>query len=57
MPAPALHLTGESCAGVTTLGVALAQRQDVPKLDVDDVYCLPIDPPHSTKRPIPRGAS
>lgn len=49
-PTPRLYLTGASCAGVTTLGAALAARFAVPQLDVDDVYWMPTDPPFTTKR-------
>ncbi|WP_293862581.1 adenylate kinase [uncultured Alsobacter sp.] len=49
-PAPRLHVTGASCAGVTTLGRRLAERLAVPHLDVDDYFWMPTDPPFTTKR-------
>ncbi len=46
-----IFITGASCAGVTTLGEALANRLGVPHLEVDAFYWLPTDPPYTTKRP------
>ncbi|QDY99197.1 adenylate kinase [Nitratireductor mangrovi] len=48
---PRVYLTGASCAGVSTLGAALAERFAVQHLDVDDFYWMPTDPPYTTKRP------
>lgn len=48
---PRIYLTGASCAGVTTLGRALAARMALPHLDVDDYFWMPTDPPFTTKRP------
>lgn len=50
--APRLHVTGASCAGVTTLGAALAGHLAVPQIDVDDAFWLPTDPPYTTRRPV-----
>lgn len=46
-----IYITGASCAGVTTLGAALAARLKVEQFDVDDYYWLPTDPPFTQKRP------
>lgn len=51
MSAPRIYMTGASCAGVTTLGSALARALDAVHVDVDDYYWLPSDPPFSRKRP------
>ena len=48
---PRIYITGASCAGVTTLGAALAARLGVPQFDVDAYYWLPTDPPFTQKRP------
>jgi len=48
-----VHITGASCSGVSTLGVALAETLAVPHLDTDDYFWLPTDPPFSEKRPVP----
>lgn len=48
---PRIYLTGASCSGVSTLGTVLADRFDVPQIDVDDFYWAPTDPPFTTKRP------
>ncbi len=45
-----IHITGASCAGVTTLGRALSRRLDLRHVDVDDFYWMPTDPPFTTKR-------
>lgn len=50
LSSPRIFITGASCAGVTTLGQALASRLGVPHLEVDAFYWLPTDPPYSTKR-------
>lgn len=47
---PKLYLLGASCSGVSTLGAVLAERLDVPQIDVDDYYWMPTDPPFSVKR-------
>ena len=46
-----IYITGASCAGVTTLGQALATQLGLPHVDVDDFYWLPTHPPFTTKRP------
>lgn len=50
-PSPRLYLTGDSCAGVSTLGAALKGTCQVPQIDVDDYYWLPTDLPFTCKRP------
>ncbi len=45
-----VHITGAACAGVTTLGRALAPRLAVPFVDTDDAYWYPTDPPFTTRR-------
>ncbi|AVE04070.1 AAA family ATPase [Pseudomonas palleroniana] len=45
-----IHITGASCAGVTTLGHALASSLSLRHFDVDDFYWLPTNPPFTTKR-------
>jgi adenylate kinase family enzyme len=45
-----VHITGAACAGVTTLGRALADRLAVPLADTDDAYWLPTDPPFTARR-------
>lgn len=47
---PRLYITGASCAGVTTLGMVLSRRLDIPLLDVDDFFWMPTDPPYTAKR-------
>lgn len=46
-----IYITGASCAGVTTLGQALAASLGLIHVDVDDFYWLPTHPPFTTKRP------
>ncbi len=46
-----IHVTGASCAGVSTLGSALSERFGVPCWDVGDFYWMPTDPPFRVKRP------
>lgn len=46
-----IYITGASCAGVTTLGSALAPLLDAKQVDVDDFYWMPTDPRFTTKRP------
>jgi len=53
VPGPGMarvHITGAACAGVTTLGQALAGRLRVPLVDTDEAYWLPTDPPYTTRR-------
>lgn len=45
-----IYITGASCAGVTTLGRALATLLGLRQVDVDDFYWMPTDPPYTTKR-------
>lgn len=51
MPGHAIHITGASGAGTTTLGRALAARLKVAHFDTDDFYWLPVEPAYSIKRP------
>jgi len=46
-----VYIFGASCAGVSTLGHALAQQLELRQLDVDDFYWVPTDPPFTTRRP------
>ena len=48
----AVHITGASGAGVSTLGHALAERTGAAQLDTDDFYWLPVEPRYSQERPI-----
>jgi adenylate kinase family enzyme len=48
-----IHVLGASGAGTTTLGIALAEKLDVPFYDSDDYFWLPTDPPYNVKRPVP----
>ena len=48
-----IHVTGASGAGVTTLGLALAQALGQPHHDTDDYYWMPTDPPYQVVRPLP----
>ncbi|WP_428696301.1 AAA family ATPase [Stappia sp.] len=48
---PRIYITGASCAGVTTLGAALAERLGLRHFDVDGYYWMPTDPPFTQKRP------
>lgn len=50
MDQPRVHITGASCSGVTTLGLALADKLEVRHMDVDDFYWIPTDPPFTIKR-------
>ncbi|MGE0765764.1 MAG: adenylate kinase [Hyphomicrobiaceae bacterium] len=45
-----VYITGASCAGVTTLGRALADKLDIQHLDVDDFFWMPTDPHFTVKR-------
>jgi len=47
----AVHITGASGAGVTTLGSELAARTGAAQLDTDDFYWLPVEPRYSQERP------
>jgi adenylate kinase family enzyme len=49
----AVHITGASGCGVTTLGAALAARLEIRHLDTDDFFWLPTDPPYRVVRPVP----
>jgi adenylate kinase family enzyme len=51
MPGHAIHITGASGAGTTTLGRALAARLKVAHFDTDDFYWLPVEPAFSIKLP------
>jgi adenylate kinase family enzyme len=48
----AIHITGASGSGVSTLGRALAERTGAEQLDTDDFYWLPIEPRFSLERPL-----
>jgi adenylate kinase family enzyme len=48
----AIHITGASGAGVSTLGRALAERTGATHLDTDDFFWLPIEPRFSQERPV-----
>jgi len=52
VPRNVVHITGASGAGVTTLGLALAQQLGRVHLDTDDFYWLPTAPPYREKRPV-----
>jgi adenylate kinase family enzyme len=52
--AVALHITGASGSGTTTLGRAVAARLGLTHLDTDDFYWAPVEPKFSVKRPIPQ---
>jgi adenylate kinase family enzyme len=49
----AIHITGASGSGVSTLGRALAARTGAVQLDTDDYYWLPVKPDYTQKRLIP----
>jgi adenylate kinase family enzyme len=51
MAVRAIHITGASGAGTTTLGRALAAHLNAAHLDTDDFYWLPVEPAFSEKRP------
>lgn len=53
MTPTAIHITGASGSGVTTLGRALAARTGAMQLDTDDFYWMPVEPAYSVKREIP----
>ncbi|NWD24787.1 AAA family ATPase [Pseudomonas yamanorum] len=46
-----IYISGASGAGVSTLGAALADRLNLPHVDVDDYYWYPTDPPFEQSRP------
>ena len=46
----AVHITGASGSGVTTLGRALAEATGAVQLDTDDFYWAPVKPKFSEKR-------
>ncbi|MFW0717339.1 adenylate kinase [Pedobacter sp. N23S346] len=45
-----IHLFGASASGVTTLGIALAKKLNIPYFDSDQYFWLPTDPPFISKR-------
>ena len=49
----AIHITGASGSGVSTLGRALSQRTGARQLDTDDFYWSPTEPRYSVPREIP----
>jgi adenylate kinase family enzyme len=49
----AIHITGASGSGVTTLGRGLADATDARQLDTDEFYWVPVEPRYSVKREIP----
>lgn len=49
-PTAAIHITGASGCGVTTLGRAVASALGALHVDADDVFWLPTDPPYTQKR-------
>ncbi len=49
----AIHITGASGAGTSTLGRALAAELGVAHLDTDDFYWLPVEPAYTETRPVP----
>ncbi len=49
----AIHVTGASGSGTTTLGAALRDRLGCVHLDTDAFYWEPSEPPFLTARPIP----
>jgi len=48
----AIHITGASGAGVSTLGRALSERTGATQLDTDDFYWLAVEPRFSRERPV-----
>jgi adenylate kinase family enzyme len=48
----AVHITGASGSGVSTLGWALARRTGATQLDTDDFYWLPVEPRYSQERSV-----
>ena len=51
--APRIHLTGGSGCGVSTLGLALAARLQLPWHDTDSYFWHRTDPAYTTPRPMP----
>lgn len=49
-PTAAIHITGASGCGVTTLGRAVASALGALHVDADDVFWLPTDPPYTQRR-------
>jgi adenylate kinase family enzyme len=47
-----IHITGASCAGVTTLGQSLAMQLGLRHVDVDDYFWMATNPQFTTKRPV-----
>lgn len=45
-----IHITGASGSGVTTLGLALAERLGIPAVDADSFYWVPTETPFTKKR-------
>src|ERR1043166_3667896 len=52
MPA-ALHITGASGAGTSTLGRGLASALGAVHLDTDDFFWAPVEPKFSERRAVP----
>jgi len=50
MTALAIHITGASGSGVTTLGRALTEATGAVQLDTDDFFWAPVEPKYSEKR-------
>jgi adenylate kinase family enzyme len=48
-----IHVTGASGAGTTTLGRVIADRLSLARLDTDDFFWVPTDPPFQRKREMP----
>src|SRR5579872_4003369 len=49
---PRIHITGASGSGVSTLGAALSRRLGCTRLDTDDFYWKPTDPPYRESREV-----
>ncbi|WP_123725210.1 AAA family ATPase [Pseudomonas protegens] len=47
-----IYLIGASGSGVSTLGAALARHLQLPRVDVDEHYWYPSDPPFLQARPV-----
>ncbi|MEO6283210.1 MAG: AAA family ATPase [Dyadobacter sp.] len=45
-----IHIMGASCAGSTTLGMALAKQSGIPYFDTDDYFWEPAETPYTVKR-------
>ena len=48
----AIHITGASGAGTSTLGRALATATGTVHFDTDDYYWAPVEPKYSVKREV-----